>query len=83
LPSGPYAWHRPWDENLQAKWMEDLYTVAYSKRFIKAVSWYDFVDPYSWIPNGGLLASPDGTKKEAFLRLATLQKQWRSQEAPD
>lgn len=79
LPSESYAWHRPWDESLQAQWVEDLYTLAYSKPFVHAISWYDFVDPYSWIPDGGLLASPDGTKKQAFHRLARLQKQWKSE----
>jgi endo-1,4-beta-xylanase len=77
MPTGLYAWHRPWDENLQAEWMEDLYTLAYSKPYIHAISWYDFVDPYSWVPNGGLLASADGTRKEAFHRLAKLQEQWK------
>ncbi len=27
----PYAWHRHWDEELQADWLEQVYTLWYSK----------------------------------------------------
>jgi GH35 family endo-1,4-beta-xylanase len=72
----PYIWHRHWDQNLQAEWLEGLYTLAYSKKWIEAVNWYDFVDPYSWIKNGGLIESPKGEKKVAYERLMKLQKVW-------
>ena len=72
----PYIWHRHWDQNLQAEWLEGLYTLAYSKKWIEAVNWYDFVDPYSWIKNGGLLESPKGEKKVAYERLMKLQREW-------
>ncbi|HEY6953158.1 MAG TPA: endo-1,4-beta-xylanase [Bacteroidota bacterium] len=78
FPSEPYAWHRPWDEELQADWMEGLYTLAYSKPYIEAVNWYDFVDPHSWIPNGGFLRSPKGEKRAVFDRLQHLQERWRN-----
>ncbi|RKY51735.1 MAG: hypothetical protein DRP86_00230 [Candidatus Neomarinimicrobiota bacterium] len=78
FPTEPYIWHRPWDEELQADWLEGLYTLAYSKPWIEAVNWYDFVDPHSWIKNGGLLRSPAGEKKAAFERLVSLQTQWKS-----
>lgn len=78
FPTEPYIWHRFWDEDLQADWLEGLYTLAYSKPYIEAVNWYDFVDPHSWIKNGGLLRSPKGEKKAAFDRLKKLQQQWRS-----
>jgi endo-1,4-beta-xylanase len=74
----PYPWHRPWDEELQADWMEGLYTLAYSKPYVEAVNWYDFVDPYSWIPNGGILRSPKGEPKAIVERLARLQEGWRN-----
>lgn len=72
----PFVWHRPWDEELQADWLEGLYTLAYSAPYIEAVNWYDFVDPFSWIPTGGLLRSPKGEKRAAFDRLARLKHQW-------
>jgi GH35 family endo-1,4-beta-xylanase len=73
----PYVWHRPWDEELQADWMEGLYTLAYSKPSIEAVNWYDFVDPYSWIPNGGFLRSPKGEKRAVVDRFLKLQAEWK------
>lgn len=76
LPTEPYAWHRHWDEELQAEWAESLYTLAYSRPYVKAISWYDFVDPHSYIRNGGLLRSPAGDRKPAFDRLKRLQARW-------
>jgi len=78
IPEEPFIWHRHWDQELQADWLEGLYTMAYSKSWIEAVNWYDFVDPHSFIINGGLLESPQGEKKAAFERLKNLQDRWRS-----
>ncbi|MCI0699192.1 endo-1,4-beta-xylanase [candidate division KSB1 bacterium] len=78
FPTEPYIWRRYWDEELQADWLEGLYTLAYSKPYIEAVNWYDFVDPHSWIKNGGLLRSPKGEKKAAFDRLKSLQEKWKA-----
>lgn len=76
ISNEPYIWHRNWDENLQAEWLESLYTMAYSKPWIEAVNWYDFVDPFSWIKNGGLIASPKGEKKAAYERILKLKSEW-------
>lgn len=78
IETEPYIWHRPWDQELQADWLEGLYTLAYSKPWIEAVNWYDFVDPYSWIKGGGLLESPKGEKKAAYDRLINLQNKFKS-----
>lgn len=78
FPKEPYIWHRHWDEELQADWMEGLYTLAYSKGWIEAVNWYDFVDQFSWIKNGGFLASPRGEKKAVFERLLKLKDRWKN-----
>jgi GH35 family endo-1,4-beta-xylanase len=77
LPTTPYAWHRPWDEELQAEWAEGIYTLAYSRPAVQAISWYDFVDPHSYIKNGGLLRSPAGDRKPVFDRLGRLRSAWR------
>jgi GH35 family endo-1,4-beta-xylanase len=77
LPTEPYIWHRHWDQELQADWLEGLYTLAYSKPWIEAVNWYDFVDPYSFIKTGGLLESRKGDKKAAYERLVKLQEKWK------
>jgi GH35 family endo-1,4-beta-xylanase len=82
LPTEPYAWHRHWDEELQAEWAESLYTLAYSRPYVQAISWYDFVDPHSYIRNGGLLRSPAADRKPVFDRLKRLQARWGTHAAP-
>ncbi|HEX9659270.1 MAG TPA: endo-1,4-beta-xylanase [Rhodothermales bacterium] len=72
----PHIWRRPWDEELQADWLEGLYTLGYSKPWIEAVNWYDFVDGQAFIKNGGLLRSTQGERKAAFDRLLKLKKEW-------
>jgi endo-1,4-beta-xylanase len=76
FPTEPYIWRRPWDEELQADWMEGLYTLAYSKPWIEAVNWYDFMDGEAWIRNGGLIRSRQGEKKAVFHRMQDLQRRW-------
>lgn len=78
MPNEPYIWHRHWDQDLQAEWVEGLYSLAYSKPWIEAINWYDFVDPHSWLKGGGLLESPKGERKEVFRRIIDLQKKWKS-----
>lgn len=78
IPVGEhYDWHRHWDEDLQADWLEAIYTLAYSKPWIEAANWFDFVDPFSYIENGGLIRSPEGEPKAAYHRLKEMQEQWR------
>ena len=77
LPTEPYAWHRHWDEELQAEWAEALYTLAYSRPYMKAISWYDFVDTHAYIRNGGVIRSNAGDRKPIFDRLARLQARWK------
>ncbi|MBT8400354.1 MAG: endo-1,4-beta-xylanase [Rhodothermia bacterium] len=75
VPGAPYDWHRPWDEDLQADWLEDVYTIFYSKPFIEGASWYDFADFRTFIENGGLI-KVDGTRKQSFHRLKQLLETW-------
>ena len=78
----PPDWHRHWDEELQADWLEAIYTLGYSKPWIEAANWFDFVDPHHYIPAGGLLRDIDGTPKLAYERLRQLQQEWRRLPAP-
>lgn len=73
----PYVWHRHWDQELQADWLEGLYTLSYASPWIEAVNWYDFLDGQSFIPNGGLLADAEGKTKAAYHRLQKLQREWQ------
>ncbi|HRU46647.1 MAG TPA: endo-1,4-beta-xylanase [Candidatus Marinimicrobia bacterium] len=73
----PYEWHRHWDEELQADWLEAIFTYAYSQPMIQAANWYDLIDGFSFLKNGGLLRSPKGERKAAVDRLKKLQEKWR------
>ncbi|MBN1300179.1 MAG: endo-1,4-beta-xylanase [Melioribacteraceae bacterium] len=74
----PYSWHGRWDENLQADWLEQIYTIHYSKPWIEAINWYDFVDHFSFIENGGLLSDPQGIKKFAYEKMKNLKSKWKT-----
>lgn len=82
VPNEPYVWHRHWDEELQADWAEGLYTLAYSKPYVEAVNWYDFLDGQDWIENGGLIRNRDGDRKAAFHRLRRLRDEWKQLPPP-
>ena len=71
----PYEWHRYWDEELQADWLEQVYTLYYSRPAIKAVNWYDFSDFRPFIVNGGLVRE-DCSTKVAFDRMKQLLEKW-------
>lgn len=74
-PQEPYAWYRHWDEELQADWLEQVYTIYYSKPYIKTINWYDFSDFRPFIINGGLIRE-DSTPKRSHERLRTLLASW-------
>lgn len=68
-------WHAPWSETVQADWVEAIYTLAYSKAEIEAVSWWDLSDKNTFWPFGGLLN--EGNKpKRAYYRLQRLKQIW-------
>ncbi|MBI4427967.1 MAG: endo-1,4-beta-xylanase [Ignavibacteriales bacterium] len=71
----PFSWHRHWDEELQADWLEQVYTIFYSKPYIKAINWYDFSDFRPFIANGGLVRE-DSSAKQSFFRLKNLLASW-------
>ena len=69
------GWHGPWTEQMQADWVEDVYTLLYSKPCIQAISWWDYADAVSFWPYGGLLRG-DLSPKPACLRLRELVRRW-------
>jgi len=64
-------WHYPWCEKVQADWMEWFYTMAYARKEIQAITWWDFRDP-AFIPTSGFLYE-DETPKEMYFRLQALK----------
>lgn len=68
-------WHAPWSETVQADWVEQFYTLCYSKAYIQAITWWDFADRGHFWPHGGLLRA-DLTPKLAYQRLLSLRDRW-------
>ena len=69
--------HRPWHgdewtEGMQAYWVEQFYTIAFSKPWIEAITWFDLVDP-----GHGCLVRRDFSAKESYRRLVALIAKWR------
>jgi len=70
------VWHgTEWSEQIQADWVEQFYTLCYSKPEIQAISWWDLADP-AFIPHGGFVY-PDYRPKQSYERLSRLLAQWR------
>ncbi len=74
-PTANY-WHAPWNEAIQADWVEQFYTLCYGHPAVQAVTWWDFSDAggHFW-PHGGFLR-PDLQPKESYLRLQQLIRRW-------
>jgi len=70
------VWHgKRFTESSQADWFEQVYTIAYSKPWVQAITTWDFADP-AFVPHGGLM-NGDGTPKESYHRLKALLAGWR------
>ncbi len=65
------GWHSAWNEHVQADWMEQFYTIAAARPEIKALTWWDSMDP------GFMKTSPflfeDQVPRELYFRLKSLK----------
>jgi GH35 family endo-1,4-beta-xylanase len=66
------VWHGALNERTQADWMEQFYTLAASRPEIKALTWWDFIEP-SFSGNGAFLYE-DENPREIYFRLLALKK---------
>jgi GH35 family endo-1,4-beta-xylanase len=66
------AWHVDFTETIQADYIESLYTLAYSKPYVEAITYWDF----NGVGHDGFIRE-DGTPKESYYRLQNLIAQWR------
>jgi hypothetical protein len=72
-PSRGGRWHRPWDAQLQADWMEAVYNVALSKPYVESIAWGNLADIRPTVPGGGLLDDMM-RPKPAFQRLNQMRE---------
>src|SRR3954453_4435359 len=76
VPAAAGRWHRPWDPQLQAEWMEAVYHLALSKPFVESIAWADLAAPHPLLPGGGLLDDVL-QPKPAFVRLQQMRERIR------
>jgi hypothetical protein len=68
-------WHRPWDPDLQAEWMQQVYRTALSKPYVESIAWGDLVDISPTIPGGGLL-NDMFKPKPSFAKIQEMREQF-------
>jgi hypothetical protein len=54
-PAVAGRWHRPWDPQLQAEWMDAVYKMALSKPYVESIAWGNLADMTPTVPGGGLM----------------------------
>jgi hypothetical protein len=69
------VWRKPWDEDVQAKWIEEFCKIAFSKPFVSTVTYSALADSDTSAVSGVGLLSDEFKPKKAFMSLAKLQKQ--------
>jgi hypothetical protein len=76
-PSAGGRWRKPWDENLQADWIEAFSRLALSKPYVESLAWSSLADLKPTLPGAGLL---DQTlkPKPAFKRIQDLRQLYHS-----
>lgn len=74
--SGSSWWHQPWNQKTQAEYLEKLYTIAFSKPLVQAITWsWGISDQDAFIVSGGLL-DDSSNPKPAYFALKDLLSSW-------
>lgn len=70
-------WRRPWDEVTQAEFVRKFYTIAFSKKQVEAITWWDLddADTFPAIIGGGLLDA-EGNPKPSYDALRDVIANW-------
>jgi GH35 family endo-1,4-beta-xylanase len=75
---GSAWWHSSWNEDTQAEFLVDFYTIAFSKPMTRAINWsWGVSDRESYMAYGGLLDS-DLKPKKAYYAMQQLINSWKS-----
>ncbi len=77
---GPYVgeWHGPWSPERQAAWVRAFYTLCYSKRAVREISWWNATDEAAFIYSGGLMTD-DYQPKPAYHVIRELTQAWKAE----
>jgi hypothetical protein len=75
-PAQAGRWRRPWDQQLQADWMEAVYNMAFSKPFVESIAWANLADLQPTLPGGGLLDDMLHPKP-SFQRLQLMREKFK------
>lgn len=76
-PSSAGRWHRPWDEQLQADWLDAVCKLAMSKPYVESIAWSNLADRQHTLPGGGLL-DRQFQPKPAYLKAQELRQLFHS-----
>src|SRR5687768_5903290 len=83
-PAQAGRWHKPWDPQLQAEWMDAVYKLAMSKPYVESIAWGNLADLSHTVPAGGLM--DDMLKpKPSFNKLQELREnfhKWHANKTP-
>lgn len=73
-------WHQPWDEEMQAEYLKDIYTIAFSKALVQEIGWSYGVSDRDQGPviGGGILDENDHPKASYFELKKLLTNDWNS-----
>jgi endo-1,4-beta-xylanase len=74
------VWRGNWDEATQAEYAEKFYRVCFAHPAVKAISWWDFADEFSWLPGGGLLNSNLEPKPAYNALYKLIREEWWTDE---
>jgi hypothetical protein len=67
------AWKKPWDEHVQADWIEQFYKITLGRPFVSTVTYAPLVDGPDSMPAGGL-AGEDMAVRKVYLSIGKFQK---------
>jgi len=68
------TWKKPWDQAVQAEWIEQFYKIALGRPYVSTVTYAHLVDePNAFVSAAGLV-DKNLTPKKAFLTVAKFQK---------
>jgi len=71
-------WHALPSEQTQSDWLRIFFTIAYSKPYVKCITWWDGSDVDSFAHYGGVL-DENGRPKLAYYTLKDLIRSWTTQ----